>query len=296
MTAMNAALFPNTGKPEMFPFFKKMSPALEEEGIHYYLPHEARPYFEAHHIYLDGDHYKDRQWLGTHAEIGLSIGGDGSFLQAAREMAQYPILLAGVHLGDLGFLNTIAPSHMKERFRDLRYGRYQVERRLFLTSFIRHEDGTETVLPDVLNDIVVGHDKIGKMCRLRLRINDRFFQQYPADGLVISTPTGSTSYALSCGGPILPGDSQNMLIVPICPHMIQNFSLVLSRDDEITIQLPEREKKLHISMDGNGEYNIRKKEEIHIRGKENPIGFIRFAGQDFYSAISSKLFPKICTI
>ena len=293
MTAMNAALFPNTGKEKLYALFKKLSPALEEEGFHYYLPEETRPFFEARQLHLDEDHYKSMAWLGTHASIGFSIGGDGSFLQAARDMSEYPILLAGIHLGDLGFLNSIPPAHMKECFRRIRQGHYLVEKRLFLSALIRHEDGRETKLPDALNDIVVGHDKIGKMCRLRLRINDRYFQQYPADGLVISTPTGSTSYALSCGGPILPSSAENLLIVPICPHMIQNFSLVLGKSDTITIQLPEREKKLHVSLDGNGEYSIRKNEEIHIGGRQKPIGFIRFDGQDFFSTISSRLFPKI---
>lgn len=291
---MDAAIFPNTGKPEIFSLFKTMMPLLEEEEIAYYLPLQVKPVFEAHQICLGEAHYKSREWLGTHTRVGLSIGGDGSFLQAAREMAGYPILLAGVHLGDLGFLNSIMPSRMKERFHALRCGQYHVEERLFLSSSIYHQDGSVTALPDALNDIVVGHDKIGKMCRLRLRINDRFFQQYPADGLVISTPTGSTSYALSCGGPILPASAENILIVPICPHMIQNFSLVLSGTDKIAVALPEREEKLHISLDGNGEYSIRRQEEIRICGKKNPIRFIRFEDQEFFSAISSRLFPKIC--
>lgn len=133
-------------------------------------------------------------------------------------------------MGELGFLNTISPANMKRRFQEIREGKYNVEKRVFLSSCIRHEDGTETPLPDVLNDIVIGHNMIGRMARLRLWIDDRFFQQYPADGLVISTPTGSTSYALSCGGPIMDSRAENMIIVPICPHMIQNFSMVLPMD------------------------------------------------------------------
>lgn len=293
MNGMDVSVFPNTGKEEVYLFFKELAPALKEAGFRFYLPEEAKAAFEERHIYLQNEYYRSREWLGTHTEAAFSIGGDGSFLQAAREMAEYPILLAGIHMGELGFLNTISPANMTQRFREIAEGRYKTEKRVFLSSFIRHEDGTETALPDVLNDIVVGHNRIGRMARLRLWINGQFFQQYPADGLVISTPTGSTSYALSCGGPILDSCAENTLIVPICPHMIQNFSMVLPMEDTITIQLPDRERKLHISLDGNGEYKICRNECLCIRCVHKPIRFIRFPDQDFFSTISSRLFPKI---
>jgi probable inorganic polyphosphate/ATP-NAD kinase len=293
MRVMNISVFPNTGKEEVYLFFKELIPALKEEGFRFYLPESARPCFEERHIYLSEDYYQSYEWLGTHTTVGLSIGGDGSFLQAARDMAAYPILLAGIHMGELGFLNTISPANMKRRFQEIREGKYNVEKRVFLSSCIRHEDGTETSLPDVLNDIVIGHNMIGRMARLRLWIDDRFFQQYPADGLVISTPTGSTSYSLSCGGPIMDSRAENMIIVPICPHMIQNFSMVLPMDRTVKIQLPDREKQLHISLDGNGEYKICRNECLYIRCIHQKIRFIRFLDQDFFSTISSRLFPKI---
>lgn len=290
---MDVSVFPNTGKEEVYLFFKELAPALKAAGFRFYLPETAKAAFEERHIYLQNEYYRSREWLGTHTEAAFSIGGDGSFLQAAREMAEYPILLAGIHMGELGFLNSISPANMAQRFREIAEGRYKTEKRVFLSSSIRHEDGTETALPDVLNDIVVGHNTIGRMARLRLWINGQFFQQYPADGLVISTPTGSTSYALSCGGPILDSCAENTLIVPICPHMIQNFSMVLPMEDTIMIQLPDRERKLHISLDGNGEYKICRNECLCIRCVHKSIRFIRFPDQDFFSTISSRLFPKI---
>ena len=290
---MDVSVFPNTGKEEVYLFFRELAQAFSEAGFRFYLPETARACFEERHMYFPGDMYRPTDWLGTHTETALSVGGDGSFLQAARELADYPVLLAGIHMGELGFLNSISPANMKRRFEEIRERNYRVEKRVFLSSFIRHEDGTETALPDVLNDIVVGHNAIGKMCRLRLWINGQFFQQYPADGLVIATPTGSTSYALSCGGPILDSSAENMLIVPVCPHMIQNFSMVLPMENTIEIQLPDREKRLHISLDGNGEYVICRNERLCVRCVHKKIRFIRFPDMDFFSTISSRLFPKI---
>lgn len=290
---MDAAIFPNICKPEVYPFFRTLTRVMDSEGIRYYLPASARTYFEAHHIELPENIYRTQEWLGTHVQFVFSIGGDGSFLLAAREMADFPVLLAGIHLGDLGFLNSISPQDLKERIRQIKAGSYSVEKRVFLSSYICQENGEQKRLPDALNDLVVGHSQIGKMARLRLYINDQFFQQYPADGLILSTPTGSTSYALSCGGPILAANAENVLVVPICPHMIQNFSMVLSMKEKIAVQLPEREKKIHISVDGNGQYEIQKNETLHVQCVHKNIGFVRFDDQPFFSALSSRLFPKI---
>lgn len=293
MIPLDIAVFPNTGKEPVYPFFKRLEALLKEDGFQFYLPDIVKPCFEKRGYHIDDFHYRSKDWIGKHTKMIFSIGGDGSFLQAAREMAEYPVILAGIHLGDLGFLNSISESDLKQKLQEVRDGAYEVESRVFLSSFIRHADGTETRLPDVLNDIVVGHDQIGKMARLGLWINGTYFQQYPADGLVISTPTGSTSYALSCGGPILHSGAENMLIVPICPHMIQNFSMVLPMEDTISVRLPERERKLHISLDGNGAYSIEKNEELHIQCCRKQIRFLRFPEQDFFHTISSRLFPKI---
>lgn len=290
---MDVSVFPNTEKEEVYRFLGDLIPVFKELQFRFYLPASAKEAFENRHIYFKGDYYHSLEWLGTHTKVGLSIGGDGSFLQTARDMAPYPILLAGIHMGELGFLNSISPSNMLQRFREILAGEYRVEKRVFLSASIIHENGSETRLPDALNDIVVGHNTIGKMSRLRLMINDQFVQQYSADGLIISTPTGSTSYSLSCGGPILDSCAENMLVVPICPHMIQNFSMVLPMNADIRVQLPDREKKLHISLDGNEAYKIYRNEILHVVCIHRPICFIRFSDQDFFSTVSSRLFPKI---
>lgn len=291
--ALKAAIFPNTGKEQAYPLTQKLEAMLGSLGFMSYLPLDVKAQFDERGFHFPDSLYQSKEWIGHHVKFVFSIGGDGSFLQAAREMAAYPVILAGIHLGDLGFLNSISPENMEDKLKEIKAGSYNVEKRMFLSSWICHADGTQTCLPDVLNDIVVGHDQIGKMARLGLWINGEYFQQYPADGLIIATPTGSTSYALSCGGPILHSSMENMLVVPICPHMIQNFSMVLPADDQIVVRLPERERKLHISLDGNGAYSIEKNEELHVQCSRKAIQFLRFKEQDFFHTISSRLFPKI---
>ena len=147
--------------------------------------------------------------------------------------------------------------------------------------------------PVVLNDVVIGKNQIGKMIRLNLWINDNFAQQYPCDGLIISTPTGSTGYAFSCGGPILHSAAQEMIVVPICPHTLAKFSSVLSKGDRVKITLSDREELLHISLDGNGDYDLKKGEALVVQGVHKKIRFVRFNDQDFWEILSDKLVKKI---
>lgn len=285
---MDIAVFPNRDKESVYPFFRKLREIFEERHISYYLPDYVRPDFEKRGIHLDLDHYASVPWIGDHVRYVLSCGGDGSFLGVARLLSAYPVLLAGIHLGDLGFLNSISPDEVDMRLSQIEKEDYDIEHRIFLSSYILDRDGKKTVLPDVLNDIVVGHGEIGKMVRLHLWINGRYTQTYPADGLVISTPTGSTSYSLSCGGPILHCGAKNIIVVPICPHMMRNIPMVLSASDEVKITLPSREEGVEMSLDGSSTWALSNESSLCIHGLEKKIRFIRFRDQDFFSTLCSK--------
>ena len=144
----------------------------------------------------------------------------------------------------------------------------------------------------MLNDIVVGRSGIGKMARLCLFIKDRFFAEYPADGLVVATPTGSTSYALSCGGPILDSCAENMVVVPICPHIMSATPLVLGKGTDISVRPGQRETELSVSLDGNGDIKLLRNEELRISQIKKKIRFLRFRDTDFYETVSQKIWQR----
>ena len=287
---MRFAIFPNLGKEKLFTFLPELLGMIEERKSSALLPLSMKEGLEAGGI--KGASYGSIDELGN-CDCLLSIGGDGSFLGAARTFRDYPILMAGIHLGELGFLNSITVEDAALRLDQILARHYTEESRLFLDSILKHEDGSQEWLTSVLNDVVKGHNEIGQLARLNLSVNGHLIQEYASDGLIVSSPTGSTGYALSCGGPVMgPGDDR-MIVIPICAHTLQRFAIVLKCSDTVEVTAPPREKNLRISLDGSESCPFKTTDRLFIKGANKPIRFIRFADQDFFGTITKKLVRKI---
>lgn len=287
---MRFAIFPNLGKEKLFTFLPELLGMIEERKSSALLPLSMKEGLEAGGI--KGASYGSIDELGN-CDCLLSIGGDGSFLGAARTFRDYPILMAGIHLGELGFLNSITVEDAALRLDQILARHYTEESRLFLDSILKHEDGSQEWLTSVLNDVVIGHNEIGQLARLNLSVNGHLIQEYASDGLIVSSPTGSTGYALSCGGPVMgPGDDR-MIVIPICAHTLQRFAIVLKCSDTVEVTAPPREKNLRISLDGSESCPFKTTDRLFIKGANKPIRFIRFADQDFFGTIKKKLVRKI---
>lgn len=287
---MRFAIFPNLGKEKLFTFLPELLGMIEERKSSALLPLSMKEGLEAGGI--KGASYGSIDELGN-CDCLLSIGGDGSFLGAARTFRDYPILMAGIHLGELGFLNSITVEDAALRLDQILARHYTEESRLFLDSILKHEDGSQEWLTSVLNDVVIGHNEIGQLARLNLSVNGHLIQEYASDGLIVSSPTGSTGYALSCGGPVMgPGDDR-MIVIPICAHTLQRFAIVLKCSDTVEVTAPPREKNLRISLDGSESCPFKTTDRLFIKGANKPIRFIRFADQDFFGSITKKLVRKI---
>lgn len=290
---MKLGIFPNLQKPKICSYLKNLLMYLNERGIQYCFPLTMKKELIEKEKFFHDVMYVSIPEMAE-SDIILSVGGDGSFLGAARSFSDYPVKMVGIHLGELGFLNSITPEDTKERINQLIEGKFHLEERVFLSSSITREDGLEERFMDVLNDIVIGHDRIGNLSRINLHINGDFIQEYAADGLVISTATGSTGYALSCGGPVLGPTDTNVIVIPICAHTLQRFGLVVSAKDEITITSPTRETILSISLDGAESHAFTPKDKLTIKATRKPIRFIRFDDQRFFATINKKLVRKVC--
>lgn len=290
MISLRFAIFPNLGKEKLFTFLPELLGMIEERKSSALLPLSMKEGLEAGGI--KGASYGSIDELGN-CDCLLSIGGDGSFLGAARTFRDYPILMAGIHLGELGFLNSITIEDTALRLDQILARHYTEESRLFLDSILKHEDGSQEWLTSVLNDVVIGHNEIGQLARLNLSVNGHLIQEYASDGLIVSSPTGSTGYALSCGGPVMgPGDDR-MIVIPICAHTLQRFAIVLKCSDTVEVTAPPREKNLRISLDGSESCPFKTTDRLFIKGANKPIRFIRFADQDFFGTITKKLVRKI---
>lgn len=289
---MKFGIFPNLDKNKIFHYLRELLEILENKDLPYVLPDIMKEKLEKGNICLPAGNYVSIPEMGK-CDVILSVGGDGSFLGTARTFCDYPTRMVGIHLGDLGFLNSITVSDMREKIDRICSGDYILESRSFLRAELASKDGESHDLPNVLNDIVIGHDKIGSLSRLNLFINGKHIQEYAADGIIISTATGSTGYSLSCGGPVMSPDDTSLIVIPICAHTLQRFPLVLTQKDTIQITAPERERNLNISLDGAACYPFEPGDKLTVREAEKPIRFIRFRDQNFFSTINSKLVRKV---
>lgn len=289
---MIIGIFPNLVKPKSESAAKKLIDLCRFYNVSYYLPADLHgmklPLFSS----VEPEHYLPRSEMRSTIDIAMSIGGDGTVIKLAKEFAGCDVSVCGVNMGSLGFLNEVEPDSLQTRFLDLMRDRYYVEERMMLHGRIVYDDGRVTDLPDALNDIVIGHANVGKMIRVEMSINDSFIQEYPADGVIISTPTGSTGYNLSSGGPIVSPNVRGLLVTPICPHLLQKVPILLDEEDELSFMARHSRNRVRISVDGMTDLDFTKKMVLHVGKSEKKAKLLRFKKNYFYETMFPKLIGK----
>ena len=210
-------------------------------------------------------------------DIAFVIGGDGTILKTARFFASTSTPIFGINLGRLGFLSQSSKENFTQSLNKILNGEFRVENRLML----------ETEGQIALNDFVIKSADQGRTARFQLKIKGNPVCNYLADGVIISTPTGSTAYGLSAGGPVLSPDIDAFVIVPICPHTLSARPLVIPASEEISISTSCEEKDFILSIDGQGNYNLTG--EIKIKASNLKAKLIILDNSDFYTILKNKL-------
>lgn len=210
-------------------------------------------------------------------DIAFVIGGDGTILKTARFYADTETAIFGINLGRLGFLSQSSKEDFARSLEKILNGEYRIENRLMI----------ETEKQIALNDFVIKTTEQGRTARFQLKINGKGVCNYLADGIIISTPTGSTAYGLSAGGPVLSPDIEAFVIVPICPHTLTARPLVVPANEEISISSVGDEKEFILSVDGQGNYKFNR--EITI--KKSPLRgkLLILDDTEFYTILKNKL-------
>lgn len=224
------------------------------------------------------------------ADCAIVLGGDGTILHAARELAPYNLPILGVNLGHLGFLAEVDAKNIQDTLENLCLNRYFIEDRMMLdTSII--EKGQVNKLGLALNDIVVSRASITRMIGYSVYVNDELVNHFFADGIIVSTPTGSTAYNLSAGGPILAPHNEMIVITPICSHSLNDRSIVISAEDKITIkfELKRDSKDLQLTIDGQKVVSISNETEIFINKSAISTHLIKLNNINFYALLRKKL-------
>jgi len=227
--------------------------------------------------------------LANHADLVIAIGGDGTMLYAGGIVRDSGVPLFGINHGRLGFLADVTPDDMITSVDHVLGGEYTVEERLLLDARLSLEDG-RTVSATAFNDVVLQRHGTGHMVDFEASVAGQFVNTHSGDGLIVATPTGSTAYALSCGGPIIEPLLDAVVIVPICPHTLTDRPIVIAAGQEIEIRLLEREDtRADISVDGHSLGPIHSKGKLTINAAKKRIRLIHPPGYDFYGILRSKL-------
>ncbi|WP_304830786.1 NAD(+)/NADH kinase [Candidatus Binatus sp.] len=219
----------------------------------------------------------ERHHLGDHADLIVVLGGDGTLLGVARLIASRGIPILGVNLGGLGFLTEVTIKEARSSLQHVLEGNYEVDRRIMLEAVLERApealDHTESF--QALNDVVVSKGPLGRMLQLEVSANGEPFCTYRADGLIVATPTGSTAYALSAGGPIVYPTLGTIVLAPICPHTLTNRPVVLPDSFEIEIHVKAPDHDTTFTVDGQESAQLGPADAIKIHRGRHVVSLIR---------------------
>ena len=223
-------------------------------------------------------------------EILIVLGGDGTLLGVSRKISsKLDIPLLGINIGNLGFLSSVDISDIDKAIFKLKNNLFKVEERMLLKCSINNIKNDYQI---ALNDIVIARGTLSRMTKFDIYVDDKYYSSFKGDGLIIATPTGSTAYSFSAGGPFIYPDLDVILITPICPHTKSMQTMVLRGDSKIKINTFHEEEDIYLTVDGQKVYEVNKKAIIEINRAEKEVKLIQFDDYDYFKVLRTKILSK----
>ena len=280
------ALLTNYSKDKRLVYTRMIKTYITENGGSYWIPRYISEPDK------DGDQRYDFSDMPEDIECVLVLGGDGTLLQAARELLQRHIPLLGINLGTLGFLTSAEKSELPKCLDSVLDDSCSIDERMMLEGVAYH--GSEKIQMNIaLNDVIIDRGGFSRLVELKIYVNGELLSIYNADGIIVSTPTGSTGYSLSAGGPIIFPQTDVIVITPICPHSLQARSLVVSGEDMIRIEIGRRRKtqkeEAMVTFDGRSAQELETGDRIEIYKAQETTQLIRLKGRSFYQVLQNKI-------
>lgn len=230
-----------------------------------------------------------RKRIGERCDLAIVVGGDGSMLSAARVFVKHDVPILGINRGRLGFLTDILPDQLEEKLGDVLDGKYFIESRFMLDASVERE-GEPTGRADALNDVVLTAGASPRMIEFELYMDEQFVYSQRSDGLIVSTPTGSTAYSLSGGGPIMHPGLDAVVLVPMFPHTLSSRPIVVGGNTSIRIVIGENNPdNLLISCDGQTHLSASAGDTVRIQKKPQPLRLVHPLDHSYYAICRDKL-------
>ena len=222
----------------------------------------------------------------------IVLGGDGTLLQAARDTLSQSVPILGVNLGTLGYLAEVEENSLESALEQLIAGEYSIEERMMLEGCIQ-KNGEKILQNHALNDITITRSGALQIIHFHIYVNGQYLKGYSADGIIIATPTGSTGYNLSAGGPIVKPQAKMIVITPICPHTLNTRSIILAPEDEIMIEITEgkdgKKQNVAVNFDGGNTTKLCTGDNILIQRAEKTTRFIKLGKDSFLEILQKKM-------
>jgi len=281
MIVKRIGILGNPRKPGLELALEKFLPMAERNGVRWSISKELEDKCDR-----PREEFLEDAELAGWADIIVAFGGDGTILKAARIAGPRGIPVLGVNLGKLGFLAEIGLEELDDGLGKLLCGDFEVEERIALEAWINEGDDDRVA---GLNDIVIGRVGFSRTIEVEIVISGELVSLYTADGLIISTPTGSTAYSLSAGGPILYPTMDALIITPICPLVLSICPMVVPGDRLLAVTVRSDHEGLVLTADGQVERKLRSGDRIFIRRADYLVKLINLRGKSFYEVLRTKL-------
>lgn len=279
----NIGLIGRPGSDEVVQTLRQAIAFLQSRGCNVILDEDIAPLFGKH-----GLQAAPRRMLGESCDLVVVVGGDGCLLGAARVLSRFGTPVVGVNRGNLGFLTDIMPAALEASLGAILEGQYETEKRFLFEAEVRREQ--HTVGGGIaLNDVVIRAGDSVHMVEFELYVEGKFVYNQRSDGLIIATPTGSTAYALSGGGPIMHPKLDAAVIVPMHPHSLSSRPLVVDGNSEIKLIITSGRNSPLVSCDGQEGVRAQLGDVIYVRKRAQKLTLLHPVGHDFYEACRSKL-------
>ena len=249
-----------------------------------------------YHIFLDTgtaaiinetSSYEKRE-ISQQADLLIVLGGDGTLLSVARAAHPHNIPILAVNLGNLGFLAEISIDELYPTLENILAGKFEIENRMLLNACI-WRNGEKVEDHNVLNDVVINKGAVARVISLQVLVNGQYMTSYRADGLIIATPTGSTAYSLSAGGPIIHPSMHTLVLSPICPFTLTNRSILIPDQSIIQVKLAAEYDDVRVTLDGQEGYDMRAGDILEIKKTKTSLQLIRGPNKNYYQILRDKL-------
>ncbi|MBN1999528.1 NAD(+)/NADH kinase [candidate division KSB1 bacterium] len=278
---MNIGIVGNTNKPQVRPAIKKFTGLFKRYDVSFFFARDLAAFLQI------SENIVDDEKLGEFCHVVVAFGGDGTMLAAAQKIGRSGVPILGVNMGGLGFLAEVVMDDLENTVEILVHNKFTIIERMVIEICVLQENSKQTF--HALNDVVVDKGPVPRLKYVDVSVNGSFLNTYRSDGIIISTPTGSTAYSLSAGGPLLMPNMHAFIVTPICPHSLTVRPIVLGGDNELSLSIRPDQDPANISIDGQSLAKLSNGERIKIHKADYTVRWVSTGFHDFFTILRTKL-------